>query len=66
MPVISVPRTDSDDVLEILPAYRLLVGGQGGGALVDFRIVQPHTRTGPNTFEASYYVNWEDSEQGGD
>ena len=65
-PIINVPRTGSDEVLEIIPAYRLLRGDQGSGALVDFRIVQPHTRTSPNTFEASYYVNWEDSEQGGD
>lgn len=77
VPVISVPVTGSDDVLEILPAYRLLEGvdgnnnpnGEGGGgALVDFRIVQPHTLVPGTTdrFTARYYVNWEDSEQGGD
>jgi len=68
VPIIRVPRTDGGPTVEILPAYRLLhpTRGEGGGALVDFKIVKPHTRTGPDTFEASYYVNWEDSEQGGD
>jgi len=69
VPIIRVPRTDGGQIVELLPAYRLLhpTRGQGGGALVDFKIVQPHTRVaGTNTFSASYYVNWEDSEQGGD
>ena len=71
-PVITVPRTDGGQEITILPAYRLLEIGNGdprdgGGALVDFKIVQPHQRIGnTNTFSASYYVNWEDSEQGGD
>ena len=70
VPVITVPRMDDDaQEVQILPAYRLQRNnGEGGGALVDFRIVQPHTRIDPNDdkFEAVYYVNWEDSEQGGD
>ena len=65
-PVITVPRTDDGQTVNILPAYRL-VNNDGGGALVDFKIVAPHTRIpSTNQFAASYYVNWEDSEQGGD
>jgi len=66
-PIINIPRTDGGTPVSILPAYRLLRGDQGGGALVDFKIVQPHTRVpSTNRFTGSYYVNWEDSEQGGD
>ncbi|MDB4511833.1 PilC/PilY family type IV pilus protein [Arenicella sp.] len=66
-PVISVPRTTAGaQEVTILPAYRLN-DEDGGGALVDFKIVRPHTRIGnTNQFDASYYINWEDSEQGGD
>lgn len=68
-PIIQVPRTDGGTPVEILPAYRLnpQSADPGGGALVDFKIIQPHTRIGnSNRFEGKYYVNWEDSEQGGD
>nr|WHW29621.1 hypothetical protein [uncultured bacterium] len=67
-PTIRVPRTDGGQPVTILPAYRLLtIPDQGGGALVDFKIVVPHSRVGiTNQFYAKYYVNWEDSEQGGD
>lgn len=69
-PVITVPRSDPNaQPIEILPAFRFLIpgGAQGGGALVDFKIVKPHSRIGrSNRFNASYYVNWEVSEQGGD
>lgn len=49
----------------ILPAYRLDVssigaGPFGGGTLVDFKIVEQTATHG------KFYVNWEDSEQGGD
>lgn len=49
----------------IQPAYRLVTaGGNGGGALVDMRIVsQTSTAT---TATGTIYLNWEDSEQGGD
>lgn len=91
-PVIDVPIGASvaaaDKIVKILPAYRLRKGGNntneasnvpandGGGALVDFRIVVPHLEvvdatsttaaTGTGHFYAKFYVNWEDSEQGGD
>jgi type IV pilus assembly protein PilY1 len=44
----------------ISPAYRLSVGGGGGGTLVDFKVISQTPTTG------RYLVNWEDSEQGGD
>lgn len=49
----------------IQPAYRLVTaGGIGGGTLVDLRIVeQTSTAT---TATGTIYLNWEDSEQGGD
>ncbi len=86
-PVIRVPLGGGKFV-SILPAYRLRTGGNnanessntpagdGGGAMVDFKIVRPHTEvasatnmtaaTGTGYYNAKYYVNWEDSEQGGD
>jgi type IV pilus assembly protein PilY1 len=86
-PVIEIPVSDTRTV-RILPAYRLRVGGNsateslndptkdGGGALVDFKIVRPHTevsatnnatpQAGTGVFSGLFYVNWEDSEQGGD
>lgn len=68
VPVIKVPRTDGGNPVQILPAYRLRPqsADPGGGALVDFKIVSPHTRIGGNQFSGKFYVSWEDSEQGGD
>ena len=94
VPTIEVSHTDGRTV-NILPAYRLLRDAQGGGALVDFKIVRPHTEVDPadialngqpapraippnpappfprelagsGIFHGRFYVNWEDSEQGGD
>lgn len=49
----------------IQPAYRLFnVPPQGGGTLVDIKIVSA-TQTATSA-SGSVYVNWEDSEQGGD
>ncbi len=64
VPKIQIPVPGHDDVT-VLPAYRL-VGVDGGGALVDFKIVQPHAETAPGSYSGKFYVNWEDSEQGGD
>ena len=45
----------------ILPAYRLKVSSAyGGGTLVDFKIIEQTPTYG------KFYVNWEDSEMGGD
>ncbi|MCL2791200.1 MAG: PilC/PilY family type IV pilus protein [Desulfobulbus sp.] len=50
----------------ILPAYRLDVQGKyGGGTLVDFKIVEQGINSSGNQY-GRYYVNWEDSEMGGD
>lgn len=86
-PVIDIPVGDGRTV-RVLPAYRLRKGGNnldeslnnpandGGGALVDFKIVRPHTEVsstnnavpeaGTGVYSGFFYVNWEDSEQGGD
>ena len=69
-PVIEVPigPVGSAESMRIVPAYRLQKNEGGGGALVDFKILQGHTETFPGSgvYEGKYYVNWEDSEQGGD
>lgn len=103
VPTITVPigPAGTAQSIEILPAYRL-VFNDGGGALVDFKIVRKHTEVDPidraspglpNTtpdgtpdvtaagvptvqfpielagtgiYHSKYYINWEDSEQGGD
>ncbi|EGF33955.1 Type IV fimbrial biogenesis protein PilY1 [Oxalobacteraceae bacterium IMCC9480] len=47
----------------LLPAYRMNAGGKGiysSGTLVDFKIISQTPTSG------SFYVNWEDSSQGGD
>ena len=49
----------------IQPAYRLFNSSpQGGGSLVDMKIVNQVATT--NTASGLVYLNWEDSEQGGD
>lgn len=49
----------------IQPAYRMFsTPPQGGGTLVDLQIVQQSTTT--TSAKGKIYVNWEDSEQGGD
>ncbi len=64
----NVPKievTVSGRNVTILPAYRLDVsstgaGPFGGGTLVDFKIIEQTPTYG------KFYVNWEDSEMGGD
>jgi len=64
VPEIVVPVPGSRNVVRILPACQNSDVG-GNCALVDFKVVQPHTETlGVGT--GKFYVNWEDSEQGGD
>jgi type IV pilus assembly protein PilY1 len=47
------------------PAYRLNnAAPQGGGSLVDLKIVNQTVTT--TSSQGSLYINWEDSEQGGD
>ncbi len=58
------PDTPSKILATLLPLYRLDLGnaGYGGGAIVDFRIVDQDVANGRGRF----YINWEDSSQGGD
>jgi len=63
VPKIQVPV--GTGTVTILPAYRLDIsstgaGPFGGGTLVDFKIISQTSTAG------KFYVNWEDSEQGGD
>jgi type IV pilus assembly protein PilY1 len=51
----------------IQPTYRLFnAAPQGGGSLVDMRIIPGSLSSGTNFHKGSVYLNWEDSEQGGD
>ena len=61
--VIPVPNSTKKTVV-IQPIYRLDLGpgNFGGGGLVDMRIVKQDVAAGTG----KVYVNWEDSEQGGD
>jgi type IV pilus assembly protein PilY1 len=66
VPQVNVALSGSSQILfTIQPAYRLFNSApQGGGALVDMKIVnQVATST---TASGLIYLNWEDSEQGGD
>jgi type IV pilus assembly protein PilY1 len=62
-PRIEVPVPgQAGKFVRISPAYRLVhpTRGQGGGTLVDFRVVSQTATSG------KYVIQWEDSEQGGD
>ncbi|MBW7923195.1 MAG: fimbrial assembly protein [Burkholderiaceae bacterium] len=63
---VRVPGLAGSPEVVIQPIYRLDLGasGMGGGALVDMKIVS-QTVVG-NKVSGKVYVNWEDSEQGGD
>jgi len=62
---VTVGTGASAGTVTILPAYRLDIsstgaGPFGGGTLVDFKVISQTSTSG------KFYVNWEDSEQGGD
>jgi type IV pilus assembly protein PilY1 len=62
---VPVPGSATNQVVTIIPAYRLVLGsGVGGGALVDFKILS-QTSDG-TTAKGSFYADWEDSFAGGD
>jgi type IV pilus assembly protein PilY1 len=68
---VPVPGSTTGQVVTIIPAYRLVLGGGvGGGALVDFKILSQtddSTSTTPATVaRGSFYADWEDSFAGGD
>jgi type IV pilus assembly protein PilY1 len=62
---IPVPGSTTGQKVVIQPIYRLVVGGSlGGGALVDMKFVRQQVVG--NVATGKVYINWEDSEQGGD
>ena len=63
---IKVPGLASSPEVVIQPIYRLDYPGRGlgGGALVDLKVVSQEVVG--STVRGKVYVNWEDSEQGGD
>lgn len=65
--VVPVPGGGGRSVT-ILPVYRLDLGnnGVGGGAIVDFRIVSQTVDPATRIATGRFYINWEDSAQGGD
>lgn len=66
VPNITITNNQGETV-KILPACRNTNPSPDGNcAIVDFRIVQNPTEVSTNTFVAKFYVNWEDTEQGGD
>jgi type IV pilus assembly protein PilY1 len=64
-PQLNIAIPNSNKFVVIQPIYRLDLtkasGGLGGGALVDMKYVGQPTAAG-----GKVYMNWEDSEQGGD
>lgn len=65
VPEITVPAIGiNGNEVKILPACRNDSVG-GNCAIVDFKVVEPHTVVG-GVGTGKFYVNWEDSEQGGD
>jgi type IV pilus assembly protein PilY1 len=71
LPQISIPVPSSSRVVTLLPACRNLDSGStliGNCGLVDFKIVDSYYEDPNNSGEylGKLYVNWEDSEQGGD
>lgn len=65
VPKIEVPVPGSGRSITILPACRnLTLNPAGNCAIVDFKIIEQDHSGGIN--RGRVYVNWEDSEQGGD
>ena len=67
LPTVNIPVPGfTDRVVTILPACRN-GGNSTNCGLVDFKIVKNYVETSvAGVYEGSFYVNWEDSEQGGD
>lgn len=64
--VVPVPGTPNQ-VVNILPACRN-ESISGNCSIVDFKVVEAHAELAgsPGVYTGRFYVNWEDSEQGGD
>ena len=65
MPKIEVPVPGQTDPVTILPACRNQ-SISGNCAIVDFKVVQKYAETSSGIYTGKFYINWEDSEQGGD
>ncbi len=67
LPQLTIPVPTKNKTIRLLPACRN-TDIQGNCALVDFKVLQPHTQKSgsSDTYVATFYVSWEDSEQGGD
>lgn len=69
-PTIEIPDpndTTADPLVTILPACRnQSFNPEGNCALVAFKIVSQEVNANTNTASGKYYINWEDSEMGGD
>ncbi|WP_028583285.1 pilus assembly protein [Desulfogranum mediterraneum] len=70
LPVIEIPDpsgVSSEPLVTILPACRnTSLNPNGNCAIVEFKIVSQTVDTVNKVARGSFYVNWEDSEQGGD
>ncbi len=70
VPNVTIPVPGADGkVVRILPACRTKFSDteEGNCGLVDFKVVQNYEPASyPWTYQGSFYVNWEDTEQGGD
>ncbi len=68
VPEIGIPHPiTGGDAVKILPACRnISLTPNGNCALVDFKIVNQTINDGTGIGSGKFYVNWEDSEQGGD
>lgn len=70
LPAVNIPVPGkTDQVVNLLPACRNDKPSPSGNcAIVDFKIVNAYAEDAstPGTYKGKLYVNWEDSEQGGD
>ncbi|MBU2885207.1 hypothetical protein KO507_05455 [Gilvimarinus agarilyticus] len=65
VPSITIPVPNSADEVTLLPACRNRTPSPDGNcAIVDFKVVEQNHSSAIHT--GTLYVNWEDSEQGGD
>jgi type IV pilus assembly protein PilY1 len=68
LPQMEIPVPGSTRIIRLLPACRDNWDGSGtpgNCAIVDFKVVQKHQEVS-GTGTGKFYVNWEDTEQGGD
>lgn len=65
VPQVNIPVPGTTKTVNLLPACRNTNSG-GNCAIVDFKIVEQNHAANNTTNTGKLYVNWEDSEQGGD